>query len=137
MGAVSEVLIPTLPMVVVSTLIAMLFFVSLLLFRTILRGMNTKEIRRALALAVTCAYIGIVTMAISGLIDVNEKTLAIIDGLNKAFMVVVAFYFGTRVIETGLDRKYGDGKKYSANAAKATAKATAEEHPRKEDEASG
>ncbi len=125
MGVVTEVLLTTIPMISVTLLVALLFVLFLLMFRTILRGMNKREIRRALALVVTSAYVGIITMSISGLIEMNEETIAIIDGLSKAFMVVVAFYFGSRAVEVGLKVKYG-----SEGASKSGE--SAGEHPRKE-----
>ncbi len=137
MGTVSEILLPTLPLLIVAAFTALLFALLLVLFRTILRGMNKREIRRALALVITSTYIGLVAMAISGLVETSRETMAIIDGLNKAFMVVVAFYFGTRAVERGLELKYGVGDGGSNGSKDSTTETTtAGEHPRKEGEAS-
>ena len=57
-------------------------------------------------------------------LETNELTLQLIDSINKSFLVMVAFYFGSRAVENGLEiLKGGSGEETrSQTGEKAAAK---------------
>ncbi|WP_202318439.1 hypothetical protein [Archaeoglobus neptunius] len=118
--SIGQVLSPILPFSLIAILAALLFILFLLLFRFVLGGLNRREIRRAMAITVVCFYFGSIASAISGVVTLTDEFLSLIDGLNKAFIVVVSFYFGSRTVEKYLEMKYPTE--------------SAGEHRRKEDE---
>jgi phosphoglycerol transferase MdoB-like AlkP superfamily enzyme len=119
MALLNQVVLPLLPFTAVAMLVALLFIIFLLLFRFVFRGLNSREVRRALVFIVVSFYLGSIASVIAGVVEDNSGFLKIIDGLNLAFISVVSFYFGSRTIEKYLETKYSK---------------SAESHPRKEAE---
>ncbi len=66
--------------------------------------LDKREIRRALAISITIAYFTMLSFAIS-----NEQfeNPGIISEFSKVFLVVIAFYFGSRAIEDAIKLKKG------------------------------
>ncbi len=119
MALLDQIVYPMLPFTIVSLLVASLFVIFLVLFRFVFRGLNSREVRRAIAFIVVSFYFGSIASVIAGAVEVTEGFLKIIEGLNLAFITVVSFYFGSRTIEKYLETKYSE---------------SAETHPRKEAE---
>ncbi|AAB90730.1 MULTISPECIES: hypothetical protein [Archaeoglobus] len=86
-------------------LASFLFIIFLVLFKWPLGNLNKKEIRRTIAIVTTSFYFGTLSMVLSGKLELTEEVGALIDGLKWAFMVVVAFYFGSRAVEDALKSK--------------------------------
>ena len=57
--------------------------------------LDKREIRRALAVSITLAYLTMFSFAILNKLENTE----IISEFSKVFLVVIAFYFGSRAIE--------------------------------------
>ena len=92
--------------------------------------LDKREIRRALAISITVAYFTMLSFAIFNKLANTE----VISEFSKVFLVVIAFYFGSRAIEDAIKLKKGQ---VSQPAQTTQAQPQKQETKQKEDEKKG
>ena len=60
--------------------------------------LDRREIHRALAISITIAYFSVLAFVMFGKLE----NAGVISSLSKIFLVVIAFYFGSRAVEDAL-----------------------------------
>ncbi len=78
--------------------------------------LDKHEIRRSLTISITITYFVLLSLSIFGIGELKPDSL-MIDLFTKVFLVMIAFYFGSRAVEEGIKLyaaiKEGKGEKES------------------------
>jgi hypothetical protein len=86
--------------------------------------LDKREIRRALAISVTIAYFAVLAFAMFGKLENTE----VISSFSKVFLVVIAFYFGSRAVEDAIKLYRGQSAQKAAQSAQAQPQAEKKEN---------
>lgn len=79
--------------------------------------LDKHEIRRSLTISITITYFLLLSLSIFGIGELSPES-GMIDLFSKVFLVMIAFYFGSRAVEEGIKlhaptKKVGEGEEKS------------------------
>ena len=79
--------------------------------------LDKHEIRRSLTISITITYFLLLSLSIFGIGELDPDS-SMIDLFSKVFLVMIAFYFGSRAVEEGIKlhaptKKVGEGEEKS------------------------
>jgi len=64
--------------------------------------LDRGEFRRALTVSFTVVFFTVLSLSLTGVVELNAEG-GVMDLFAKAFLVVIAFYFGGRAVERGVE----------------------------------
>ncbi len=64
--------------------------------------LDRGEFRRALTIAFTITYFTVLSLSLTGVVELSVEG-GVLDLFAKAFLVIIAFYFGGRAVERGVE----------------------------------
>ncbi|RLF07326.1 MAG: hypothetical protein DRJ69_07255, partial [Thermoprotei archaeon] len=64
--------------------------------------LDRGEFRRALTIAFTITYFTVLSLSLTGVVEPSVEG-GVLDLFAKAFLVIIAFYFGGRAVERGVE----------------------------------